>query len=121
MSLRTVATAFALVGGLSWVVRAFVEREVLTWAGLVMLGVACAATGAALVNSSVLPLRLFVAVAFPLLAWSVHEVTRDAAADATVDAVYGVVAVVAALVAWWRHPHSQGRHAPRHGRTKHAA
>ena len=119
MSLRSVATAFGLVGGLCWVIRAFADQEVLGWAGFAMLGVAAAAAGAALVRRSVVPLRLFVAVAFPLLAWSVLEVVRDAGADRSVDAGFGAVAVVAALVAWWRQPHSQGRHAP--GRTRAAS
>ena len=53
MSLRSVATAFGLVGGLCWVIRAFVDQEVLGLAGFVLLGVAAAAAGAALVSSSV--------------------------------------------------------------------
>jgi hypothetical protein len=104
MSLRSVATAFGLVGGLCWVVRAFSDHEVLAWAGFVLLGVAAAAAGAALVSSSVLPLRVFVAVAFPLLVWSVLELVRDAGADASIDGGFGAAAVAVAVVAFLTRP-----------------
>ena len=47
--------------------------------GFVLLGVAAAAAGAALVSSSALRSRLFVAVAFPLLVVVGLEVIRDGA------------------------------------------
>lgn len=104
MTLRSVATAFGLVGGLCWVIRAFSDQEVLGLIGLVMLGIAAAAAGAALVSSSAPPLRVFVAVAFPLLSWSVLEVARDAGEDRMVDGLFGGVAVAAALVAFLTRP-----------------
>jgi len=109
MGMRSVATAFALVGGLCWVIRALIEHEVLEWAGFIFLGVAAAAAGAALVNSSALPLRLFVAVAFPLLVWSVLELLRDAGGDRSIDGVFGAAAVVTAVVAFLRRP-VRGQH-----------
>ncbi len=104
MSLRSVATAFGLVGGLCWVLRAFADQDVLGLVGFVLLGIACAAAGAALVSSSVVPLRLFVAVAFPLLVWSVLEVARDAGTDRSIDAIFGVAAALAAIVAFLTRP-----------------
>ena len=104
MTLRSVATAFGLVGGLCWVVRVFVDQDALGWAGFVLLGVAAAAAGAALVKSSALPLRVLVAVAFPLLVWSVLEVARDAGSDRSVDGIFGAAAVVVSLVAWLTRP-----------------
>jgi len=119
MSLRSVATAFGLVGGLCWVARIFGDHQVLEWAGFVLLGVAVAVAGAALVSSSALPLRLLVAVAFPLLVWSVLEVLREAGPDRTVDALFGAAAVVTSLVAFARRPvrghHSGSRSGSRAG------
>jgi hypothetical protein len=115
MSLRSVATAFGLVGGLSWVLRIVSDQDVLAWAGLILILMASAAVGATLVSSSAAPLRVFVAVAFPLLVWSVVELVRDAGPDRPIDAGFGAAAVVAAVVAWLRRPVSRGRHAP--GRT----
>jgi hypothetical protein len=114
--LRSVATAFGLVGGLCWVVRVLVDQDVLAWAGLILLGVASAVAGAALVKSSAVPLRLFVAVAFPALVWSVLELVRDAGPDRSIDGGFGAAAVLAALVAWLRRTPSSGRHAPGHSR-----
>jgi hypothetical protein len=104
MSLRSVATAFALVGGLCWVIRVFSDRDVLAWAGFVLLGVALAAAGAALVSSSAAPLRVFVAVAFPLLVWSVLEIAKDAGSDRSVEGAFGAAGVVVALVAFFTRP-----------------
>jgi len=104
MTLRSVATAFGLVGGLCWAARAFSDQEVLEWAGFALLAVAAIAVGATLVKSSAMPLRIFVAIAFPLLALSVWAVARDAAPDRAVDAVFGAVSVVAAVVAWLTRP-----------------
>jgi len=104
MSLRSVATAFALVGGLCWVIRAFSDQEVLGYAGFVLLGIAAAAAGAALVSSSAPPLRVFVAVAFPLLVWSVLEIARDAGPDRSIDGGFGAAGVVVALVAFLTRP-----------------
>ena len=116
MTLRSLATAFGLVGGLCWVVRAFGEHEVLEWAGFVLLGIAAAMAGAALVSSSALPLRLFVAVAFPLLVWSVLELVRDMGPDRTVDALLGAAAVVTSLVAFARRP-VRGHHSGHRSRS----
>ncbi len=116
VTLRSVATASGLVGGLCWLARLFSDHEVLGLAGLILLGIAAAAAGATLVSSSAVPPRLFVAIAFPLLVWSVLVLLRDAGPDRPVDGGFGAVAMVSAAVAWVRRPVSSGRHAP--GRTK---
>jgi hypothetical protein len=104
MSLRSVATAFGLVGGLCWVIRAFSDQEVLGPTGFVLLGIGAAAAGAALVSSSAPPLRVFVAIAFPLLVWSVLEIARDNGVDRSVDGIFGAAGVVVALVAFLTRP-----------------
>jgi len=116
MALRSIATACGLVGGLCWLARAVADHEVLLWAGFALLGVGAAAAGAGLVRRGAGPLRLFVAVAHPLLLWSVLELARDAGSDRTVDVAFGALAVVVSVGAWLRRPVSSGRHAP--GRTR---
>jgi hypothetical protein len=103
MGLRSVATAFGLVGGLCWLLYAFSDQEVLGWAGFAMLGIAATAAGATLV-SGVPALRVFVAVAFPVLLWSVVEVAHDAGTDRSVDGLFGAAAVVAAAAAFLTRP-----------------
>lgn len=98
VGLRTYAGTTGLLGGAAWVVRYFVEQEALWWAGLALLALACATAGAALVSSSAMALRIFVAVAFPALVASVWWVIRDGGVDVhVVDAVFGGVAALAAL------------------------
>jgi hypothetical protein len=98
VGLRTYAGTTGLLGGAAWVARYFVPEDAVWWAGLALLGLACAATGAALVSSSAIALRMFVAVAFPALAASVWWVVRDGTSDIEmVDAMFGAVAALAAL------------------------
>jgi len=112
VGLRTYAGTTGLLGGAAWVVRYFVSQDAVWWAGLALLGLACAATGAALVSSSAVALRLFVAVAFPALAASVWWVIRDGAGDdVMVDAVFGGVAALAALGALSSSRGMAGQHA----------
>ena len=100
MGLRTYAGTTGLLGGAAWVVHSFWAQDALWWAGLALLGLACMATGATLVSSSAIALRLFVAIAFPALAASVWWVVRDGASDTdVVDAVCGAVAALASLAA----------------------
>lgn len=100
MGLRTYAGTTGLLGGAAWVVHYFATQDALWWAGLALLGLACMATGAALVSSSAIALRLFVAVAFPALIASVWWVVRDSAGDTdVVDAVSGALAALVSLAA----------------------
>ncbi|MCW2765334.1 MAG: hypothetical protein JWO11_1293 [Nocardioides sp.] len=99
MSLRVPAALAGLLGGACWMVRAFADSDGLRWAGLVLLGLAVAATGAGLVKAAWL--RLLVATAFPVLIWSVLEVLHDAGGTNATDvdaAAGGAVALVAIIV-----------------------
>lgn len=112
MSLRTYAGTTGLLGGAAWVVRYFLAQDAVWWAGLALLGLACAATGAALVSRSAVALRLFVAVAFPALVASVWWVVRDGSTDTeVVDAVCGGAAALVSLVALSTARGMAGQHA----------
>ena len=101
MNLRTVTMAAGVLGGGCWLARLVLDvagtdgsdrgglLDVLQWAGLVLLGVALAALGAGLVGRE-LWLRAVVAVAFPLLVWSVLEVLHPVGNPAVVDGLLGV-------------------------------
>ena len=100
MNLRTVTMGAGVLGGVCWLVRLVLDLTgtddgtlvaVLEWGGLVLVGIALAALGAGLVGKSELWLRAIVAVAFPLLVWSVLEVLRPAGNPAVVDGILGVV------------------------------
>lgn len=99
MNLRTVPVVAGVVGGVCWLVRLVLDVagvegvvvDVLQWAGLVLVGIALAGMGAGLVGKSELWLRAIVAVAFPLLVWSVLEVLHPAGNPAVIDGVLGVV------------------------------
>lgn len=103
MTPRLLALAAGALGGLLWIARLVVDSPVLHWAGLALVAVALAFAGAGLVRSSALPLRLVVAIAFPLLVWSVVEVGRPDD-DAWYDAAWGLVALAVAGVAFVRRP-----------------
>jgi hypothetical protein len=99
VGLRTYAGTTGLLGGAAWVTRYFVTEDAVWWAGLALLALGCAAAGAALVSSSALALRMFVALAFPALVASVWWVVRDGVGDdELIDAVAGGLAALAALV-----------------------
>lgn len=99
MSLRVPSALAGLLGGACWVVRTFADSDLLRWAGLVLLGLCLMGVGAEMVKA--VWLRALVAVAFPVLVWSVLEVLHDSssAEDAHVDAVAGGVVALVALAA----------------------
>lgn len=104
MSLPLFARLTGLVGGLLWLLRLVLDlagtqagEGVLRPAGFVLLGLALAAAGALLVSSSAAWLRVIVAVAFPLLVWSVLEVIAPATDAVLVHGITGVVAIALAL------------------------
>ncbi len=127
MDLHTLARTAGLVGGLAWLVRlvldlvtssADVADAILHWTGLVLLALALIASGAGLVSRSAPWLRAIVAVALPLLVWSVLEVLHPAANPGVVDGIFGAVMAFLAVVALARarrestaRPHHAGTHA----------
>jgi hypothetical protein len=102
MSLRVLAAVGGVLGGGCWVARWIAGDpgwgEAAHWAGLVLLAVALAVVGAGLVSRSALWLRAIVAVAFPLLVWSVYTVVRGSGDGIGLDGVVGAVALVWSLV-----------------------
>lgn len=100
MNLRTVSCLAGIAGGLVWVARAFVGEEptILYWIGVALLAVWLAAAGASLVKKGTWWLRLIVAVALPLLAWSIYAAVRPATDPLLLDAVVGGLAIVVAVL-----------------------
>ncbi len=126
MSMRTVTLLCGVVGGVAWLARWVLDLigsggaagDLLYWAGLVLLAVALAGFGAGLVSASATWLRAIVAVAFPLLVWSVLEVTDPGTDVALLDALLGLIVVVTAGMALRPGPerpaastHHRGAHA----------
>jgi hypothetical protein len=123
MNLRVLASAAGVIGGLCWVARwvADLASGNPAWgvgahlAGLVLLGLALAGVGAGLVSRSATWLRLIVAVAFPLLVWSVYVVVRGEGEGIGLDGVLGAAAVLwsaASLVVARRHRDAEEPPAP---------
>lgn len=100
---RLIACVLGVLGGTLWVLRwlltspGTVPAQALHWAGSVSLLAALAFVGAGLVTGSARALRLVVAVALPLLVWSVAELVRPAGA-VWFDGVLGAVALAWAMV-----------------------
>jgi hypothetical protein len=111
MNLRTLACLAGLAGGLVWVGRAFLGEDpsAVYWVGFGLLAVALAAAGATLVKKGTWWLRLIVAVAFPLLVWSLYAAVRPAGDPLVVDGVAGALAMVVAVLFVARAPASSHR------------
>ena len=105
MSLRVLSLIAGLLGGACWVARWAADlagstpswSDTIYWVGLGLLGVALACAGGALVSRSAVWLRVIVAVAFPLLVWSVYAVVKGDSDAVTLDGVLGAVAIVASV------------------------
>ena len=130
MNLRVLAAVAGLLGGVCWVARwgADLAGSDPGWsdgaylAGLALLGLALAGVGAGLVSRSAMWLRVIVAIAFPLLVWSVYAVVKGDGDAITLDGGIGVAAILAALLGLLtaRRARAAGRHHHRsHG--SHAA
>jgi len=103
---RALGPVAGLLGGLCWLLRWFVDAGATSgWSGplhrvgLGLLVVALAAVGAGLVSRSPLWLRVVVAVAFPLLAWSLYSVIRGDGHGVALDGAIGLLAVVCSAAA----------------------
>ena len=92
--MRALACAAAVLGGACWVLRYVTDAEVLYWAGLALLAVTALLAGLAAVPKAPAWLQAIVAVGSVGLFWSVTMTLHSAAADATVDLMLGVLAIV---------------------------
>lgn len=105
MDLRAIARWAGLVGGLAWLTRYLLDLagagqsilSLLYWVGLLLLFAAMASMGAGLVSATWL--RAIVAVAYPLLVWSVLEVLHPVGNAYAIDGFFGLLAAVIAGVA----------------------
>jgi hypothetical protein len=103
--LRRLTQIAGLVGGVVWVLAYFLPDDgaaaevALLRVGAVVLTVALCGLGLLLVRSDFLALRIFVAVAVPLLVWGVFAIVHQSLSDPeVVDGVFGaIVAVVSAV------------------------
>lgn len=109
--MRIAAVIAGLLGGLAWIAAYLLDRgawselvDPLTWAGLVLLGLATLGAGAGLVSRSAPWLRGLVAICFTLLAGSLLAVLHDAGDDRTLDALVGLVAMVVSIGVLARRP-----------------
>lgn len=114
MPLRLVALVAALLAGLVWLYRWVSDGpSALHWVGLGLLAVVVAVIGAGLVSSSALPLRLVVAVAFPLLVLSLVELLRPQPDSTRFDAILGALVLLGAGGALLTTPHRETSHGRR--------
>ena len=110
MDLRAIARWAGLVGGLAWLARYLLDLagagqsilSLLYWVGLLLLFAAMASMGAGLVSATWL--RAIVAVAYPLLVWSVLEVLHPVGNPYAIDGFFGLLAAVIAGVAMAKAP-----------------
>jgi len=127
---RALGPVAGVLGGLCWVVRWVADMagvdaswaDPVRWAGLGLLAVALAVVGVSLVSKSALWLRLIVAVAFPVLVWSLFSVIRGDGDAIVLEGAVGLLAVVlsvAVLVVVRRGAEPAAPRTPRHG--SHAA
>ncbi len=133
MNLRVLGAAAGVLGGACWVVRwgADLAGDVPGWAdgaygaGLGLLGVAFAGVGAGLVSRSATWLRLIVALAFPLLVWSVYSVVNGSGDDLRLDGILGVVAILGSVAIMIRdkggRPVAHHHQPPRRSHGSHSA
>jgi hypothetical protein len=96
MLLRRTAQIFGLLGGLAWVVRLLVDStdvsRGLYIVGAFLITLALVEIGLLLVKKGLIALRLFVALACPLLVWAILLVVYDGVSDTeVVDAVVGAL------------------------------
>ncbi|MFC6286055.1 hypothetical protein ACFP3Q_02505 [Nocardioides sp. GCM10027113] len=105
MNLRTALLASGVLGGLAWLLRTVLDLagstgglvDVLHWVGLVLLALGLAGLGLDLVGKGVVWLRAIVAVAVPVLVWSILEAIDPGTDPSVVD---GIAGLVVAVLAW---------------------
>jgi hypothetical protein len=102
--LRRLTQIAGLGGGVVWVLAYFLpddgaaETTLLT-VGAVLLTIALCGLGLLLVRSDFLALRIFVAIAVPVLVWSVFGIVHQSLSDPElVDGVFGAIVAVVSTV-----------------------
>ena len=125
MNLSRPASVAAVLGGVVWLARWLMDASLadgaslaLHWLGVALFALALAGAGAALVSRSAAPLRALVAIAFPLLVWSVAEFFRPGD-DAPFDGLLGLVGLLAGAAGLLRA--RPERHRPARRAGSHAA
>jgi hypothetical protein len=108
--LRLTTQVAGLTGGVAWVVAFFLSdggslESVLDRAGAVLLTLALFGLGLLLVRGGILALRVFVALALPVLVWGVFAIVHQSLADPDlVDAVFGAAVGLVSALAMRRRP-----------------
>ncbi len=100
--MRIIALGAALLGGVALVAHLFVDADALTWAGLLLVGLAAAVAGARLARAWWL--TLVTGSGSVALGWAVLEAARESAPDRDVEAVVGGLATLCVAVAVLRPP-----------------
>ena len=125
MNLTRPAYVAAALGGVVWLARWLMDASLgdgastsLLWLGTALVALALAVAGAGLVSSSAPPLRALVAIAFPLLVWSVVEFFRPTD-DALFVGLLGAVGLLAGVVGVVR-SRPEPRERPRRARARRA-
>jgi hypothetical protein len=96
LDLRRTAQIAGLAGGIGWVLASFLGdgavKDALLWSGAVLLTASLLGLGLLLVRSGFLALRLFIAVAVPVLVWGVFGIVHQSMSDpGLVDVVFGAL------------------------------
>lgn len=125
MNLTRPASVAAALGGVVWLARWLTDAgpadgtsTSLYGLGVALFALALAGAGAGLVSSSAPPLRVLVAVAFPLLVWSVLEFLRPAD-DTVFVGLLGAVGLALGVVGGVR-ARPEPRERPRRARVRRA-
>jgi hypothetical protein len=109
LGLRRIAQTAGLTGGLAWVLAYFLPEggtaeTTLLRGGAILLTVALFGLGLLLVRGDVMALRIFVAVAVPVLVWGVFGIVHQSLSDPQlVDAVFGAAVGLACAVGLGHH------------------
>ena len=96
LDLRRTAQIAGLAGGVGWILASFLGdgpvKDVLLWCGAILLTAALLGLGLLLVRSDFLALRVFIAVAVPVLVWGVFGIVHESTSDpGLVDVVFGAL------------------------------
>jgi hypothetical protein len=96
LDLPRTAQLAGLAGGIGWILASFLGdstvKTVLLWAGAILLTAALLGLGLLLVRSDFLALRVFIAVAVPVLVWGVFGIVHQSMSDpGLVDVVFGAL------------------------------